>query len=208
LISVVVAGDSRAFDVRADADCCDAIINTESDTVVTFQDDADVDSDDDVRQSSLSRLMPYRSAGALPPPLSVTVVAEWNGRGNLLAFANRAHASWRLSMGLPPEPKPPAPARKIPRRIRRARPLPTPAYVVPPVFVLPASDRQYGTDGAGYTETSRTRKQEQLVQDCVAMTLVLCYLWFHFADDCRNIMWFLFAPSGHAEMVQYLREWR
>jgi hypothetical protein len=201
----VVADDWRAFDMHAGAGCYDANIDTEPGAVVAFQDDADSDNDD--AGPSRSALMQLQSSRDLPRS-PVTVVAEWSGLGNLLAFANRAHAAWRHTMGLSPEPKPPPPPRKIPRRIRRLRPFPAPSRVVPPVFVIPAKARPYGTDGAGYTEPSKIRKQEQLVEDIVATTLILCYLWYHFADDCRNIMWLLFVPSGHAEMVQYLREWR
>jgi len=37
--------------------------------------------------------------------LQTRICAEWNGRGNLMCFARRAHAAWRRQHGLPPQPE-------------------------------------------------------------------------------------------------------
>jgi hypothetical protein len=194
----VIAADSGLLDAGPNA--CDGLSVGSGPGATAFQDDADDDADSYVSQSRHSASFLSIDV-ANPSP--VTVVAEWNGKGNLLAFAYRARASWRHSVGLPPEPKPVPPPRKIPRRIRRPRPSP-----VRPIHVISANDLRGGKGADDYTETAKVRHQEQLVQDCMATALILCYLWFHFREDCRDIFWFLLVPSGHAEMVQYLREWR
>jgi hypothetical protein len=195
LISVI-ATEKSVLDARRSMEI--ACVAEETDSSAFVDEDA-------VSMSPPSQTSPHCSTAHhahLQHP--VTVVAEWNGQGNLFAFAQRAHAAWRLSVGWPPEPKPRPPPRKTPRRIRRLRPLvasppPTPVHVFP--------TKQDNLMNA-YAETSKLRRQEDFRQDAVAALVIMCYLWFHFAEDCSTIIWLLLAPSGHAEMAQYLREWR
>jgi hypothetical protein len=184
-----------------------SVLDTQENACIAEEPDSSafIDDDDAESMSPPSQVSPCPStvhhAHCHRP---VTVVVEWNGQGNLFAFAQRAHAAWRRSVGWPPEAKPRPPPRKIPRRIRRLRPL-VASPPSTPMHVLPINQE---SSMSAYTETSKLRRLEELRQDLVAAVVIMCYLWFHFAEDCSTILWLLLAPSGHAEIAQYLREWR
>lgn len=195
LISVI-ATDPSVLDARGSLEIA-CVAEEEPDSPAFVDDDAESISPPSQTSSRRSTIHHHLHC-------PVTVVAEWNGQGNLFAFAQRAHAAWRRSVGWPQEPKPRPPPRKIPRRIRRSRPL-VASPPSPPIHVLPTNQ---DSSMNAYAETSKLRRQEELRQDMVAALVILCYLWFHFAEDCSTILWLLLAPSGHAEVAQYLREWR
>lgn len=139
-----------------------------------------------------------------------TVTADWHGNGGLTDFADRARAVWRESQGLPPEPVT-SPARRRPPPRRRRVPL---QPSLPPVRPSSAALRHRAdssswkqTASSGYAEPSRDRRRQRMWDDVLAFLLLGGYLCFHWAAECQSLAWLVLAPSGHAELVQHLREW-
>lgn len=134
--------------------------------------------------------------------LQSRVTAEWNGKGNLLSFAARAHNAWRWQHGVPvPAVSSGAAKRKVPRLIRRRDSRLT-------AHATAALGRSRGGGGGGVQPALKRDAREQIV-DFLAMSLILGYILFHFGDELGDDVFRLLTAvaTGWNDLIRSARGW-